>query len=64
MWSTDRVGAISKARRKLEKALRQKSIVNDDVLAKASVDVEEVEVGANVFHLFRRQGFVFHKLDG
>jgi hypothetical protein len=56
-------GGDSKAKRNVERALERKSFIRRDALADVRLDVDEIEAGANILDLLRREGFLFHKLD-
>jgi len=62
VWAKDEESAFDKARRRVRAALHLNSAVNED-LAGLSLEVEEIRARIGIRQLFRRQGFVFHRLD-
>lgn len=62
VWARDSETAIAKARSRVMTALHSNRAVNRD-LSSLTLEVDGLEEGIGVVHLFRKQGFVFHKLD-
>ena len=62
VWARDAKTAIAKARSSVITALGGHRAVKQD-LSCLTLDVDSIEADVGIAYLFRKQGFVFHKLD-